>query len=131
MTIESYQDLQTWKLGMEIAVECYQVTRSFPREELFGLTSQIRRASSSIPSNIAEGYGRESTRDYIRFLQIAQGSLKETETHLILSTKVSLSTSHRIDPILDKCAQLGKMLHTQIRSLQKKLQSRAKSIDKG
>src|SRR6266581_660494 len=102
MTIESYQDLQTWKLGMEIAVECYQVTRSFPREELFGLTSQIRRASSSVPSNIAEGYGRESTRDYIRFLQIAQGRLKETETHLILSTKVNLSTSHRIDPILDK-----------------------------
>src|SRR5262245_14981809 len=125
MTIESYQDLQTWKLGMEIAVECYQVTRSFPREELFGLTSQIRRASSSIPSNIAEGYGRESSRDYIRLLQIAQGSLKETETHLILSTKVSLINSHHSEPILDKCTQLGKMLHTQIRSLQRKLQGRA------
>src|SRR5215813_4691757 len=75
MKIESYQDLDTWKLGMEIAEDCYRLTRTFPKEELFGMSFQIRKASSSVPANIAEGYGRESTRDYIRFLQIAQGSL--------------------------------------------------------
>jgi 23S rRNA-intervening sequence protein len=77
MKIESYRDLDTWKLGMEIAEDCYRLTRNFPKEELFGMTVQIRKASSSVPAYIAEGYGRESARDYIRFLQIAQGSLKE------------------------------------------------------
>ena len=121
MKIESYQDLDTWKLGMEIAEDCYRLTHNFPKEELFGMTSQIRKASSSVPANIAEGYGRESRRDYIRFLQIAQGSLKENETHLILSRRVELGQPLQIDPILEKCALFGKMLHNQIRSLQQKL----------
>jgi four helix bundle protein len=121
MKIESYQDLDTWKLGMEIAEDCYRLTRNYPKEELFGMTVQIRKASSSVPANIAEGYGRESTRDYIRFLQIAQGSLKENETHLILSGRVELGQPQQIDPILEKCCRLGKMLHNQIRSLQQKL----------
>ncbi|MCG3161830.1 MAG: hypothetical protein JMDDDDMK_03044 [Acidobacteria bacterium] len=122
MKIESYQDLETWKLGMEIAEDCYRLTRNFPKEELFGMTIQIRKASASVPANIAEGYGREGTRDYIRFLQIAQGSLKETETHLILSRRVELSQPQRINPILEKCDCLGKKLHNQIRSLQRKLE---------
>ena len=82
------------------------------------MTFQIRKASSSVPANIAEGYGRESARDYIRFLQIAQGSLKENETHLILSRRVELGQPQQIDPILEKCCRLGKMLHNQIRTLQ-------------
>jgi four helix bundle protein len=122
MKIESYQDLGTWKLGMEIAEDCYCLTRNFAKEELFGMTLQIRKASSSVPANIAEGYGRESTRDYVRFLKIAQGSLKENETHLILSKRVELGQPLQIDLILEKCARLGKMLHNQIRSLQQKLE---------
>jgi four helix bundle protein len=122
MKIESYQDLDTWKLGMEIAEDCYRLTRNFPKEELFGMTFQIRKASPSVPANIAEGYGRESTRDYIRFLQIAQGSLKENETHLILSSRVELGQPQQINPILEKCYRLGKMLHNQIRSLQRKVE---------
>jgi four helix bundle protein len=106
---------------MEISEDCYRLTRTFPKEELFGMTFQIRKASSSVPANIAEGYGRESTRDYFRFLQIAQGSLKENETHLILSKRVELGKPQQIDPILEKCDRLGRMLHNQIRSLQQKL----------
>ena len=106
---------------MEIAEDCYRLTKTFPKEELFGMIIQIRKAGSSVPANIAEGYGRESTKDYIRFLQIAQGSLKENETHLILSRRVGLGQPRPIELILEKCARLGKMLHNQIRSLQQKL----------
>jgi four helix bundle protein len=84
MQVNSYQDLKVWQGGMQLAEDCYCFTKGFPREEMFGMTSQIRRAAASIPANIAEGWGRESTREYIRFLRVAQGSLKELETHLIL-----------------------------------------------
>jgi four helix bundle protein len=70
-SIQSYRDLQVWQEGMNIAEACYQVTRAFPKAEMYGLTSQIRRAAASIPANIAEGYGREYRAEYIQFLQIA------------------------------------------------------------
>jgi four helix bundle protein len=91
--INSHKDLEVWKLGMDLAHSCYQATRQFPKEELFGLTSQIRRASVSIPANIAEGYGRETRGAYIRGLRIAQGSLKELETHLLLAARVEILRS--------------------------------------
>lgn len=84
--IRSYRDLRVWQVGLDIAEACYRLTRAFPREEMFSLTAQIRRASSSIPANIAEGYGRGSRNEYAHFLRIAQGSLKEVETHLLLSS---------------------------------------------
>lgn len=82
--LESYRDLKVWQRAMTLAEACYLQTRSFPREEMFGLTSQIRRAGASIAANIAEGYGREQTRTFVQFLRISQGSLKELETHLLL-----------------------------------------------
>ena len=72
--VQSYRDLRVWQQAMQLAEMCYRHTRSFPREELFGLTSQLRRAAASIPANIAEGYGREQTGSYVHFLRIAQGS---------------------------------------------------------
>ena len=87
--IRSYRDLRVWQEGMSLAEICYGLTKPFPKDELFGMTSQIRRAASSVPANIAEGYGRDSKGDYIQFLRISQGSLKEVETHLILCTRVS------------------------------------------
>ncbi len=90
--INSYKDLHVWKEAMELATQCYQLTRNYPKDELFGLTSQIRRAGSSIAANIAEGHGRESTQSFIQFLRIAQGSLKEIETHLMLSARVEIVT---------------------------------------
>jgi len=105
---------------MSLAEVCYRLTREFPRDEMFGLTSQIRRSSSSIPANIAEGFGREATRSFIQYLRIAQGSLKELETHLLLAERVGLVDLSQPDSPLQLCESLGKMLRTLIRSLQSK-----------
>jgi four helix bundle protein len=117
-SIQSYRDLRAWQEAMNLAEMCYRLTKAFPKEEMYGMTSQIRRAGASVPANIAEGYGRESRGDYIRFLQIAQGSLKETETHLILSTRVELTTKESTEPLLTQCETVGKILRGLIRSLQ-------------
>ena len=121
MSINSYQDLTVWQKGMQLAEDCYRLTRRFPREELFGLTPQIRRAAASVPANIAEGWGREGTREYIQFLRVAQGSLKELETHLILSQRVGLVTEGEIAATLNLCGEMGKMIRSLIGSLQRKL----------
>ena len=89
-----------------------------PREEMFGFTSQIRRAGASVPANIAEGYGRESAGSYIQFLKNAQGSLKELETHLLLAVKVELMPGEKASPVLDRADTVGKMLRGLIRSMQ-------------
>ena len=83
--IRDYKDLRAWQLARRLVKQVYEVTRAFPREERFGLAQQIRRAAVSAPSNIAEGYGRGSLKDYIRFLQTARGSLYEIETQLLLA----------------------------------------------
>jgi four helix bundle protein len=118
-TIRSHRDLEVWQVAMGVAEQCYRLTQSFPREEMFGLTLQIRRAAVSVPANIAEGYGRESRREYIQFLRIAQGSQKELETYLLLAVRVGLASEEMIKPILTECERVGKMLHRLIRSLQK------------
>jgi four helix bundle protein len=119
--IESYRDLRVWRESMTLAGACYQLTRDFPRNELFGMTAQIRRAAASIPANIAEGYGREHTKSFIHSLRIAQGSLKELETHLLLAQQVGLTKPEEIAPPLDLCSALGRMLRALIRALQDKL----------
>jgi four helix bundle protein len=103
---------------MALAEACYLLTKRFPKDELFGMTSQIRRAASSVPANIAEGYGRNSKGDYIQFLRIAQGSLKELETHLTLSGRVGLVAESETKNAMEECDRLGKMLHRLIQSLQ-------------
>jgi four helix bundle protein len=116
--IRSYRDLRVWNEAMELAAQCYEVTRAFPREEMFGFTAQIRRAGASIPANIAEGYGRESAGSYAQFLRNAQGSLKEAETHLLLATRVGLLSAGDASPVLDRADTVGKMLRGLIRSVQ-------------
>jgi four helix bundle protein len=118
--INSYRDLGVWQNAMAVAEGCYRATKSFPRDELFGMTTQIRRSAASIPANIAEGYGRESTGSYIQFLRISQGSLKELETHLQLAIRVQIGEPILIEPILAQCDDLGKMLRGLIRSLETK-----------
>ena len=105
---------------MELAEHCYVLTRKFPREELFGLSAQIRRSAGSIAANIAEGYGRESTRFFIHFLRVSQGSLKELETHLIIAQRTGVAEQEGIAPLLERCGEIGKMLRALIRSLQAK-----------
>jgi four helix bundle protein len=88
-SIRSYRDLHVWQQAMEMAELCYRTTRAFPREELYGAVIQIRRAAASVAANIAEGHGRESRGKFIQFLRVAQGSLKEVETHVLLCGRVS------------------------------------------
>ena len=118
--ISSYQDLKIWQEGIDLAEACYLLTTTFPKAEIYGMTSQIRRAATSIPANIAEGYGCDSSGEYIRFLRIAQGSLKELETHLLISARqgVGLTTFEVINPLLKKCEWIGKMLRGLIRALE-------------
>lgn len=118
MKVNSYRDLKVWQEGRALAAACYRLTRRFPGDELFGMTSQIRRAAASVPANIAEGYGRESTGDYIHSLRIAQGSLKELETHPLISGDVELCPPEAAQPLLEQADQLGRMLRALIRSLE-------------
>lgn len=117
--IQSYRDLRVWQEALALAELCYRQTRDFPRDELFGLTAQIRRAAASIPANIAEGWGRESTGAYIQFLRIAQGSCKELETHALLAQRV-LDRGDDMVEVLAASDTVGKMLRGLIRSLQAK-----------
>lgn len=117
--IQSYRDLEVWQQGMALAENCYRLTKTFPKEEVYGMVSQIRRAAVSIPANIAEGYGREYRNEYIRFLRIAQGSLKELETHLLLAVRVGLITMQIGQPLLAQCESTGKLLRALLRALQK------------
>jgi four helix bundle protein len=105
---------------MALAESCYLLTRDFPREEAFGLTSQIRRAAASVPANIAEGHGRENTRSFVQYLRIAQGSLKELETHLLLAERVGTASQTVISAPIGQCEAVGKMLRALIRALQRR-----------
>ncbi|MBX3570016.1 MAG: four helix bundle protein [Rhizobiaceae bacterium] len=116
--IASYRDLRVWKLAIDLTVACYRATSRFPKDEIYGLTSQIRRSSTSIPANIAEGYGRDSKGSYLHFLRIAQGSLKELETHLIVSTQLALLDVSSEAKLLGDADNIGRMLRSLIRKLE-------------
>jgi len=123
--IRSVRDLVVWQVGMRISVRCYRLTEAFPKSELYGLTSQIRRAAVSVPANIAEGFGRGNPGDYHRHLSIAQGSLKELETLLELSQMLDLADSSS-EEILASCDEQGKML----RALIGKIRERRSGVGK-
>ena len=108
--INSFRDLVVWQKAMTLVEWVYAITKTFPADERYALTSQLRRASVSVPSNIAEGYGRHSTKDYIRFLQIALGSAYELETQLELSTRLQLVGESEVKEALELCAEIEKML---------------------
>lgn len=121
MSIQSYRDLKFWQDEMTLTKQCYHLTPQFPTEEMFGRVSQIRRASSSIPANIAESNGRENTKDYIRFLRNSKGSLKELETHVILACQVGIASKETKAPLPSRSDELGRMIRALIRALQSKL----------
>jgi four helix bundle protein len=115
---QSYRDLRVWQEAVKLAEICYRLMKIFPKEELYAMTSQIRRASVSIAANIAEGYGRKHQKEYIQFLYIAQGSLKELETHLFIAQRVEISSSEDISPILTQCDSVGRLLGGLIRAIE-------------
>ncbi len=117
--IHSYRDLRVWQQAMDLADACYWKTQQFPKEELYSMASQIRRAATSVPANIAEGQGRESRGEFVRFLHVAQGSLKELETHLLQCQRVERKSAESVREISHRRETVGKMLRALIRSLQK------------
>ena len=117
-TVNSYRELLIWKKGMDITEKVYQLTKIFPTDELYGLTSQIKRCSISIPSNIAEGYGRNSTKSYLHFVRIARGSLFELETQLLLANKLNfIKNEEDYSTIMNLITEESKMISSFIKKL--------------
>lgn len=119
--IQSHRDLNVWQLGMDIAERVYSLTQSFPTEERFGLTSQLRRACASVPANIAEGNARDSTKDYLRFLSIAVASLAEIETFLELAIRLKYGDALQLRQLEELLGEERRMLRGLQRSLRAKL----------
>jgi four helix bundle protein len=117
MTISTYRDLIVWQKAVAFVTRNYEVTRRFPDDERFGLTSQIRRCSVSIRSNIAEGFGRHATNDYIRFLRIALGSLCEVQTQLLISMNLSFVNDETYNELDQTTRELERMLTSMIRKI--------------
>jgi len=118
MGLKTYRDLEVWQKAMDLVVEVYRLTKAFPTEEKFGLTSQTRRAAASLPANIAEGYGRTHRGDYLRHLSMARGSLTELETHLTLAVRLDFITRDQAMDTWDLCQRVGMMLNRLIGSLE-------------
>src|ERR1700676_5001621 len=106
----SYRDLIVWTRAMDLVEACYKLTRQLPQSEIYGLSSQIRRAAVSVPANIAEGHGRRNLGEYLQHLSIANGSLKELETHLLIAGRLNYFTTNEIASALASCAEIGRML---------------------
>jgi four helix bundle protein len=109
MAVRKYQELIVWQRTMDLTMEVYAVTDHFPHDEVFGLTSQLRRAAVSVPSNIAEGQGRGPGAAFVQHLRYAQGSLQEAETQLIIGQRRRYVPQSRVDQILDLAAEVGRL----------------------
>ena len=117
--LRTYKDLKVWQRAYDLCLLVYRVSACFPVEERFGLIAQMRRAAVSIPSNIAEGYSRATTKDYVRFLWIAAGSLAELETQSLLAKDLRLGADVGLGSVLESVAELQRMLPALIRSLKR------------
>ncbi len=117
--IESYRDLEVWERGIALVERVYELTKRFPREEKFGLTSQLRRASVAVPSNIAEGWGRGSRKEYAHFLRIARSSLLEVETQIIIAGRLGYIDEQVMEEILEETTIESKMLLSLMRALRR------------
>ncbi len=119
--MKTHKDLDVWKLSIEFVTEIYNLTKYFPKEEQFGLTNQIRRASVSIPSNIAEGAGRRSDKEFLQFLYISMGSIHEIDTQLLISLNLNYLTKSEYEILLTKLDQISKMISGLIKFVKERL----------
>lgn len=115
--VKSYKDLIVWQKAMDLVTMVYALTRQFPREELYGLTNQVRRAAISVPSNIAEGQARQSTAEFRNFLSIARGSLAEVETQLLIAQRLKYLTQKDLSQVMATHQEISKMLPALISQL--------------
>ena len=117
--VKTYKDLLIWQKGIEIVKETYLICQEIPKEELYGLQSQLKRSSVSIPSNIAEGWGRNYTKNYIQFLKYSRGSLLELETQMIIAKELNFISTEKFSKIQDLITEESKMLNAFIKSIEK------------
>jgi four helix bundle protein len=120
MKIQSYRDLLVWQKAMDLVVDCYRFVSDLPKNEMYGLISQTQRAAVSISANIAEGHGRDHLGEYLRHLSIANGSLMELETHLLLIGRLGYRPENDAERLLAQCSEVGKMLAGLSKSLRNK-----------
>ena len=111
-TVRSFRDLRVWQVAMDLVEQVYQLTRGFPKHEMYGLTSQMQRAAISIPSNIAEGHTRAHSKEYLHHLSIARGSLAELQTQLEIARRLMYCSAEEIEPLIMRADSLGKQLYT-------------------
>jgi len=124
--VVTHKDLNVWNEAIELVTDIYKMTRSFPKDEQYGLISQIRRAAVSIPSNIAEGSARSSRKEFIQFLNISMGSAVELETQVIISKNLGYITEELFQKISDKVNKISKMVQGLIKSIKSKNQEKSK-----
>jgi four helix bundle protein len=117
MRVQSYRDLKVWNKAMELALEIYRITESFPRSEQFGLTTQLRRAAVSIASNIAEGHARSTRGEFRNSLSVARGSAREVEVQLLLAEQIGFVDSATLTNACDHCDAISRMITNLKRSL--------------
>ena len=118
--MKTYRELQVWQKSMTLVAEIYKISKGFPKDEAYGLTSQVRRSAISIPSNMAEGYGRNSTNEYIHFLRIATGSLYELQTQMEISVNLQYLDRGEFDKLYELSREIERMLSSLIRKLSSK-----------
>ena len=118
--LRDYTELVAWQKAMDFVEAVYQASKTFPKDELFGLTSQVRRAAVSIPSNIAEGQSRRSSREFLQFLSIARGSLSEVETQLVISKRLNYLSREQLTNLQHKSTELGRVIHGLTNAIQKR-----------
>ena len=118
--LRSFKELKVWKKSYDLCLKAYRITAAFPKDERYGLTSQIKRSAVSIPSNIAEGYGRKTTVDYVRFLYISYGSTCELETQILLAGDLGFIDTGNLGETLRSVKEVERMLKALIRALEQK-----------
>lgn len=118
-SIANYRDLKVWQKSVNWVVACYRVSEAFPKTEMYGMRSQLQRAAASVPANIAEGRGRRSTRSFLHFLDIAYGSLMESETFIMLAGRLGFLDEVSVSALLVQTAEIGRMLNGLMNSLSK------------
>lgn len=118
--LKNYKELKVWQKSYQLFLDIYKITKGFAKEEKYGITAQIRRAAVSVPSNIAEGYGRKTTPDYVRSLYISYGSICELETQILLTGDLGYTKSEQLREVQKKLGEVERMLKALIKSLEKK-----------
>jgi four helix bundle protein len=119
--INSFRDLRVWQAAMDLVEQVYRRTQAFPGHEIYDLTNQLRRAAVSVPSNIAEGHARESTKEYLQLVSVAQGSLAELETQLEIAVRLGYCSTDEFNGLLESASSLGRQLYALRNALTRRL----------